>query len=155
MKKLFVVAAIALSGCKPTYHCNIQTDIPKLQDACGVSVPINDPIFFINSGKPIRVYRVWDTLKPYTMMGRWWSIQPPQGTKEEYRKANAICPEWSTLTGVVSADLKHDAVFFIGTTKGVVCDNIQYSDTSVIQVFIPEPKKALRNIVKSSWPLYK
>ena len=151
MKKLSVVLSILLVGCKPVYHCNTETAIPKLQDACGVSVPINDPIFFINSGKPIRVYRVWDTEKPYTVMGRWWTLEEPRGSKEEYRKANAVCPEWSPLTGIVSAELKHDAMFFIGTTKGVTCEDVQYRDTSVIQVFIPEPNKALRNVAIGNW----
>ena len=84
-------------------------------------------------------------------MGRWWTLEEPSGSKEEYRRANAVCPEWSPLTGVVSAELKRDAIFFIGTTKGVTCEDVQYSDTSVIQVFIPEPKKALRKVNTRSW----
>ena len=151
MKNLLFLVLLLITGCKSNYHCNINSDVLELKDACGVSVPINDPIYYINSGKPICVYRVWDETKPWTMLGNWWSLEEPKGSKEEYRRANAICPEWSPLTGIVSAELKHNAKFFVGRTKGVQCDNVQYEDTSVIQIFIPEPKKSLRNVSAGPW----
>ena len=151
MKNILFIVFLTVVGCKTNYHCNADMDITELKDACGINVPINNTIYYTNTGKSIQVYRVWDETKPWTMLGKWWTLDVPQGSKEEYRKANAICPEWSPLTGVVSAELKHGAKFFVGTTKGVECEDVQYNDTTIIQIFIPEPKKSLRNISTMSW----
>lgn len=151
MKKLLFVIFLITSSCKTNYHCNVDTEIIELKDACGVSVPINDPVYYINTGGSIQVYRVWDETKSWTMLGNWWSLEEPKGSKENWRKANAICPEWSPLTGIVSAELKPGAKFFVGTTQGVDCETVQYLDTSVIQIFIPEPKKWLRNVKAGTW----
>ena len=151
MKKLLFAIALITFSCKTNYHCNTDTSVIQLKEACGISVPINNTVYYVNTGNPITVYRVWDETKPWTMLGMWWSLQRPSGSKEEYRKANAICPEWSPLTGIVSAEIKHGAKFFVGTTKGVQCEDVQYNDTSIIQIFIPEPSKSLRNVSAGTW----
>ena len=41
---------------------------------------------------PVVLYRVFDSSKPYTKYGGWWSLKHPGSSKAEYRAANAICP---------------------------------------------------------------
>ena len=152
MKGVTILALIFLflSGCKSIPICDYTSNDPNISHLCGVSVPINDMVYYMSDKKEIKVYRVWDENKPWTLYGRWWSLEEPKN-KNEYREKNAICPEWSTLSNIACATIKNKSEFFIGTTKGVDCENVKYYDTSIIQIFIPHPKKSLRNIKTWKW----
>lgn len=85
----------------------------------------------------VRVYRVWDSGKSYTRLGRWWSLSKPVGPKENYQHDYAICPAWSALNRLVSCDVKVGSSIVIGTTQSAACDDSIYAKTAANQVFIP------------------
>ena len=92
---------------------------------------------------PVVLYRVFDADKPYTQWGGWWSLQPPAGTKEQYRADNAICPEWSPLNKVVSCQVRPGSQLVIGTTQSAQCaDGSIYPKTAQTQVFVPNDSRA-------------
>jgi hypothetical protein len=87
---------------------------------------------------PVVLYRVFDSSKPYTKFGNWWSLKPPGNSKAEYRAANAICPEWSNLDRLVSCEVRPGTQVVLGTTQSAQCaDGAVYAKTSEIQVFVP------------------
>lgn len=86
----------------------------------------------------VRVYRVWDSSKDYSKLGRWWAFERPEGPREEYREDYAICPTWSALDRLVACDLKVGAKVVIGTTQSAKCDDGSILEkTDAIQVYIP------------------
>ncbi len=87
--------------------------------------------------KETRVYRVWDSSKSYTQLGRWWSLSKPEGPRATYRHEYAICPSWSALDHLVSCDVKPGTSIVIGTTQSATCDDGLYQKTSLNQVYIP------------------
>jgi hypothetical protein len=87
--------------------------------------------------EPVRVYRVWDQAKDYTLYGRWWSFDLPQGPAENYRAANAICPNWSVLNQMSSCLLKAGSKIVVGPGQSADCgDGLVYPQSAVNQVFI-------------------
>ncbi|MBY0417639.1 MAG: hypothetical protein K2W88_06200, partial [Pararheinheimera sp.] len=70
---------------------------------------------------PVKVYRVWDQAKSYTLYGRWWSFSLPQGPTEQYREANAICPSWSVLNQMSSCTLKVGSKIVVGPGQSADC----------------------------------
>jgi hypothetical protein len=89
------------------------------------------------------LYRVFDADKPYTQWGGWWSLQPPAGSKAQYRADNAICPEWSPLNKVVSCQVQPGSQLVIGTTQSAQCaDGSIYPKTAQTQVFVPNDSRA-------------
>ena len=106
MKKILLLVSLGLllSTCTSSkWSCNYEPTHTSLDQICGISVPIDSMVYYKNTHEPIQVYRVWDETKPWTLYGRWWSLEEPRESKEEYRKANAICPEWNDLNDVASA----------------------------------------------------
>ena len=76
---------------------------------------------------PLTVYRVWNNSKSYTEFGPWWSFSPPQGPRDAYREANAICPEWSALDRMSVCSLKMGAVIVIGPGQSADCTTTKYA----------------------------
>lgn len=147
MRYFLFIMVFLLLGCKTTQICDFQSNNNNISHLCGVSTPINDGVFYVNTEKKeIIVYRVYDATKPWSMMGRWWVFEKPEGSKDEFRSNNAVCDEWSDLSHVVQATIKKDAIFFIGSTKRVECKDTTYGDTEYLQVFIPQPKKSLKKV---------
>ncbi len=92
---------------------------------------------------PVVLYRVFDADKPYTQWGSWWSLQPPTGSKAQYRADNAICPEWSPLNKVVSCQVRPGSQLVIGTTQSAQCaDGSVYPKTAQTQVFVHNDSRA-------------
>lgn len=92
---------------------------------------------------PLTLYRAFDAGKPYTQFGGWWSLQPPSGTKAQYRADNAICPEWSPLDKVVACQVRPGSQLVIGTTQSAQCaDGSIYPKTAQTQVFVPNDSRA-------------
>ena len=88
--------------------------------------------------KSITIYRVWDDAKSHTLWGIWWTLDVPQGTRDEYRIKNAICPEWSQLNIMSSCTIKIGTKVVIGPGQSVKCkDGSVIPDTSTLQVYIP------------------
>mgnify|MGYP000141189616 CR=1 FL=1 len=86
--------------------------------------------------KPITVYRVWNSDKDYTLYGRWWSLQKPEGPKAKYRKANGICPSWSALDVMSQCKLKVGAKIVIGPGQSAQCKDFTFEKSATNQVFI-------------------
>jgi hypothetical protein len=86
---------------------------------------------------PIKVYRVWNSQKSYTELGKWWSFSKPAGPVDTYREQNAICPEWSDLDRVSVCELKVGAHFAVGPGQSAACTSTKYEKSAVNQVFIP------------------
>lgn len=88
---------------------------------------------------PVKVYRVWNSQKSYTELGKWWSFAKPAGPVASYREQNAICPEWSDLDRVSVCEIKVGAHFAIGPGQSANCttSNTKYEKSAVNQVYIP------------------
>lgn len=92
--------------------------------------------------EPVTVYRVYDGSKPHTATGRWWSFTTPTPPKDQYRKDNAICPEWSNLDRMTVCKIKVGTVVALGTTQSATCaDGTTYPKNATIQVYIPNDGK--------------
>ena len=87
--------------------------------------------------RPVTVYRVWNKAKPYTQLGRWWSFAAPKGPVAEYRRDNAICPEWSALDVVSACKLKVGARVVVGPGQSAECKDGTYPASATNQVFVP------------------
>jgi len=133
--------------------CQAHDDHPKIDQLCGTDVPISDTIFYENTAnEPIVLWRVYNTDYPTSAKGRWWSLDKPTNfTKAEYRKANAICPEWSPLSGIVRCTLKPSSQFMIGFTESVQCDNVTYPASDTLQIFLINPWNDLEACATTDW----
>ena len=86
---------------------------------------------------PVKVYRVWDQAKSYTLYGRWWSFMLPKGPTDQYREANAICPGWSVLNQMSSCTLKVGSKIVVGPGQSADCgEGLVYPRSAVNQVYI-------------------
>lgn len=102
-----------------------------------------DADVFDATGK-ITVYRIYDSSRPWSMHGRWWSFDRPRGSKPDYREDNAICPEWSALDRIVMCDIEIDEEFVVGTTQSVQCENTFYPANDNLQVYIPNAENDVK-----------
>jgi len=106
----------------------------------------------------ITVYRVWNSEKEYTQLGRWWTLGAPTGTRAEYQKDYVICDGWSRLDRVVACKLKVGSRFVIGPGQSVRCDEgPSYAKSAKNQVFIANDGQAGEILVDecepaSPWP---
>jgi hypothetical protein len=92
---------------------------------------------------PVTLFRVFDASNPHSKFGSWWSLRRPSGTKDDYRAANAICKEWSSLDRVVACEIRPGTQVVIGTTQSAQCsDGSTYPQTAVNQVFVPNDGRA-------------
>jgi hypothetical protein len=87
--------------------------------------------------RPVKVYRVWTKEKSHTKLGRWWSFSRPRGPVSEYRRANAICAEWSDLDVVSECTLKAGARVVVGPGQSALCKAESYPVSETNQVFVP------------------
>jgi len=87
---------------------------------------------------PVRLYRLLDSTKDYSKSGNFWALQPPTGTRDDYRAKFAICKQWSLLDRVISCEVRPGTVVVIGTTQSADCDDgVVYPKTAANQVFVP------------------
>ena len=109
----------------------------------------------------VPVYRLWDAAKPYTLLGRWWSLALPQGTRDDYRRANVICPGWSALDRVSACVLVPGTRVAIGPGQSARCDEggtvTVLAASPVNQVYVPNDAQAGRVLVEgcdagAEWP---
>ncbi|OQS36346.1 hypothetical protein B0T40_11000 [Chromobacterium haemolyticum] len=86
----------------------------------------------------VTVYRVYDSGKANSRLGRWWSFSAPQGPVAAYRAANAICPSWSQLNRVVRCQLEVGAQVAVGPGQSADCaPDPNYPPSPVNQVYVP------------------
>lgn len=102
---------------------------------------------------PVTVYRLWTADKAYTQIGGWWSFEEPTGTVEDYREANAICPEWNDLDRVSRCQVKIGAHLVVGPGQSATCDGgTGYAQSAVNQVFIPNDTRIDQVFVEDCTP---
>jgi hypothetical protein len=181
------LAAFAFGGCAPlappqptaATPPSAQTQcVGKLEPPYGLTV-ISDPALLAKTiqpaGKgglcmgevfqvtqPLTVYRVWDSSKPWSQFGKWWSFNPPAGPRDAYRIDNEICPAWSKLDQVTQCRLKVGSEIVIGPGQSAQCDatdnNVSYPPSAAIQVYVPndnsDPSKELVSncVAATAWP---
>lgn len=87
--------------------------------------------------QPVVVYRVWDSSKTYTQVGRWWSFDVPKGPRDAYQKANDICPSWSALDRMSQCTIKVGTDIVVGPGQSADCSDGLYPASPVNQVYIP------------------
>ena len=91
--------------------------------------------------QPLTVYRVWDSSKPYSQYGRWWSFDPPACPVDAYRAKTAICASWSKLDRVTQCRLKAGTEIVIGPGQSAQCvggtDDKSYPPSRETQVYVP------------------
>ena len=112
----------------------------------GVPMPL-DNVDYHDDTTSHTIYRAYTT--KWNKLGRWWSFTKPEGDKDAYRKANAICSEWSDLTYVVQCTLS--TPYITGTTSEVQCDNTAYLDNTTVQVFIPDASMLTNCVELGEW----
>jgi hypothetical protein len=105
----------------------------------------------------VRVYRVYDS-KSGNPYGRWWSLERPHGSRDQYRAGYAICPEWSALDRLISCRLKPGSRIILGTTQSMQCKDTTYPKSADIQVYIPNDSQTRTIYVddcveEEPWPL--
>lgn len=92
----------------------------------------------------LTVHRVWDGAKPESRVGRWWALEAPKGTTSDYRKAYAICPEWSAANRSVTCKVKAGAEVVLGTGQSAKCaDGTVYPAAATVQMFVPDPASSI------------
>lgn len=97
----------------------------------------------VSVATPLVLYRVFDSANPHSKFGSWWALSRPTGTKENYRMAYAICPEWSNLDRFVSCEVRPGTELVIGTTQSTFCaDGSMLPKTKELQVFVPNDGRA-------------
>jgi hypothetical protein len=110
--------------------------------------------------QPVTVFRVWNKDKAYTKFGRWWSFNKPTGSREDYRKANDICPSWSELNQVSQCKLKVGSHIVVGPGQSAQCKSMKLPKSPVNQVFVPNDSRNNHLLVEDcsdgeSWPYAK
>lgn len=94
------------------------------------------------------VWRVWNSARPYTEKGAWWTFDRPQGPRARYQAAYAICPEWSALDRVVRCTLKQGARVVVGPGQSARCAARTFPASPVNQVFVPNDGAAGKLLVE-------
>jgi len=112
----------------------------KSQDATGKGKLCIAKVFEATS--PVTIYRVWNSKKPYTAIGGWWSFTAPKGPEAAYREANAICPEWSDLDRLSVCKIKVGAHVAVGPGQSADCNTVKYAKNRTNQVFIDNDTRA-------------
>lgn len=87
--------------------------------------------------RPLRVYRVWDSARPTSEHGRWWSLVRPEGPAARYREQAEICPEWSALNRVTACTLRVGVHVALGPGQSARCNGgVAYGPSAANQVYV-------------------
>ncbi|WFP52133.1 hypothetical protein PL263_08915 [Methylomonas sp. EFPC3] len=87
---------------------------------------------------PLTVYRVWDSGRPYSEYGNWWTFAAPAAGLEQYRELEAICPEWSAPDRLSVCQIKVGTRIAVGPGQSVQCaDGSNYPPAAANQIYIP------------------
>lgn len=145
------VKGACLGSIEPPYGLAETSDPALLNSALGQPGKgglCEAKVFRVN--QPLTVYRVWDSSKPYSQFGRWWSFDPPAGPVDAYRARNAICASWSKLDRVTQCRLKTGTEIVIGPGQSAQCavsdDNRSYPASPETQVYVPNDSRTAGNL---------
>lgn len=107
---------------------------------------------------PVAVYRIWDSAWPDRARGNWWTLNYPAGSRDSYRQAEAICPEWSGLDRLIVCTVKVGTRVGIGPAQSADCANgLSYASSAENQVYIPNDSRNQQMFVENCssgapWP---
>jgi hypothetical protein len=104
--------------------------------------------------KPYTVFRAYGGSAG--LIGRWWGWTPPyydNGTKTNYPERYNMCPEWgNTMSDVASCHVNAGTLIVVGPGQGVKCDSIEYKQSTVNQVYIPDVGEYINPTTDCSTP---
>lgn len=107
---------------------------------------------YLVQGK-ITVYRVWDSSRPWSEFGTWWSFDQPTLSRDDYRKRYAICPSWSRLDRVTVCTVQRDSKVVVGPGQSVTCDpDPPFPKSAATQVFMDGLSVRLQACASAQWP---
>ncbi|MBK9579081.1 MAG: hypothetical protein IPK50_19645 [Fibrobacterota bacterium] len=104
----------------------------------------------VKAGKTATVYRVFDKYA----FGRWWALSRPSGSKQNYRDAFAICPEWNALDSLMTCTLPEGARLVVGPGESAGCTAGGFPRSDSLQAFINSSATVTRNCQSTplAWP---
>ena len=88
--------------------------------------------------QPFEIYRAWNSRKPYSKLGHWWSFSMPSGKIAQYREKYAICPKYSPLDMMVRCSLQEGSIVVLGTGQSASCNAFDYPASSAIQLYVAD-----------------
>lgn len=103
---------------------------------------------------PATVYRLWDSTRPFSEFGVWWSLEPPVETREAYRRKYAICDAWSGLDRVITCTVQPGTPVVLGPGQSVACDPPQapLPQVEAVQAYLPERGTHFMACRSAAWP---
>lgn len=91
----------------------------------------------------VRVFRIWNSAQSFSAHGRWWTLTPPGSSREAYRAANAVCPEWSALDRIIECDLRVGTHVALGPGQSVTCEgSVSFPASATLQLYVPNDTRA-------------
>lgn len=121
----------------PSFAAKEVSDAALLAEALGASGKggvCAGKVFMLQ--EEVRVYRLWDSSRTYSVYGRWWSLSRPEGSRDAYRADYAICPAWSALDRLTSCTIKAGTLIVIGPTQSASCETDTYPKSAKNQVYV-------------------
>jgi hypothetical protein len=100
----------------------------------------------------VKVYRVYDSSKPYTLYQRWWTFALPVYPREKYQLDHDICPEWSPLNIMSSCTIKVGTKVVVGPSQSVQCTSTLMPASAVNMVYIPNDSRNNVTLVENCTP---
>jgi hypothetical protein len=103
---------------------------------------------------PVTVHRLWDSTRPSSEFGVWWALEPPQESRDDYRRKYAICPDWSRLDRVITCTLQPGTPVVLGTGESVACGAPEATlpRSAAVQAFLPELRTRFMACGSAPWP---
>lgn len=124
-----------------------------VQDSALLSQAIGDPLkgklcqgAVYESTDEVTIYRAWNSTKPHSEFGQWWSFQFPSGNTAKYREDYEICYQWSPLDKLVKCTLKAGTRVVVGNGQSAQCSEyLSYPVSDKQQVFIKDAADAVES----------
>ena len=103
---------------------------------------------------PLTVYRLFDSSRPSSEFGVWWSLEAPLESREQYRRKYAICDAWSSLDRVITCMLQPGTTLVLGPGQSVACPAPQAAlpQAEAIQVFLSGRGTHFLACSSANWP---
>ncbi len=97
---------------------------------------------------PIRVFRLWNRAQPFSLYGRWWTLESPGGSIESLRATYEVCPEWSPLDALSECTLRAGSHVVLGSGQSAQCaGSVRYGQSEALQLYIPNDTRATPEVL--------
>lgn len=134
------VIASCESNCDETGDADILKQAIKPPGDGGISSGV-----LVRLTDDVTVYRLWNgptaKLNAYggtNRLGAWWTADKPNGTRDDYRRNNAICEDWDNqLAWEVKCTLKKGTVVAVGPTQSANCrQGPSFQANPTLQIYV-------------------